>query len=368
MPNTFKMFSQLKRSLTQLLTKNPEVLITPNTFFVWEPCSYSHAEVVPGFAKYLLDLGFDVAVFVTPDRIDEGLFSRFVHSRMTVHRLAQPAIYKYFKKNGLFNAKGVIVTTARKIGGKESYQAEYSLFASRSQDQKVLLVEHDIKVPTDEKFINDEIITLQNVSYKNTKTCVVNPHYFGDVRVTEKNAGVTNFITVGALRARRRNTSLLVDAVLRLHERGIKNFKVTVIGNGSLRAIPDSVRDYFDIKGRVSFSQLYTEMENADFFLPLLDPDNPAHERYLTTGTSGNFQLILGFAKPCLIADKFVSAAGLDDKNSIIYETNSELAEAMYSAISMSQDEYRLRQQELQRLAASVYSKSLDNLQRLIRQ
>ena len=361
------MLSRVKRLTDRLLARSsPAIPVTPNTFFVWEPCSHSHAEVVPGFAKYLLDLGFDVAVLLTPDRIDEGLFSRFSHDRLTVHRLSQPMIRRYFKKNGLSNAKGVMVTTARKIGGKQSYQAEYSLFAHHGPDQPVLLVEHDIKQPTDDQFITEDIITLQTANYKNTPTHVVNPHYFGDMRVTEKNQPVTRFITVGALRARRRNTSILIDAVVKLHARGVSNFKVTVIGNGSLNDVPPGVRHLFEIKGRVNFSRLYEEMENADFFLPLLDPENPSHQRYLTTGTSGNFQLILGFAKPCLMAKKFAPAVGFDDQNSIVYESNADLAEAMINAINMTPGEYNLRQQALQKLASSLYAKSLDNLRRLV--
>ena len=52
-------------------------VIKDNTFFVWEPCSQSHSEVVPGYVKYLLDLGYHVSVLVNPDRYKEGLFSRF---------------------------------------------------------------------------------------------------------------------------------------------------------------------------------------------------------------------------------------------------------------------------------------------------
>jgi glycosyltransferase involved in cell wall biosynthesis len=356
------MLSHIKYIFDALFAKRVAPAVSPNTFFVWEPCSDSHAEVVPGYVKYLLDLGFDVSVFVTPKRLDEGLFSRFSHARMAVNRMSQPAIIKHFKKHGLSNAHGILITTARKIGAKDSYRSEYDLFANRSHHQRVLLVEHDVKSPADHRAIDQNIITLRKPNYKNVVTSVVNPHYFGNVNATDKSTEVVNFITVGALRVRRRNTSILIDAVATLRDKGIDNFKITVIGRGSLRGIPDHLRKHFDIKGRVDFLQLYAELESADFFLALLDPDNPLHERYLTTGTSGNFQLILGFAKPCLIANKFALPNGFNQQNSIAYANNIELASSMIEAINMTQQEYRSKQQFLQQLAASIYTESLSNM------
>ena len=360
------MFSQIKYALGALFTKRTTPVTTPNTFFVWEPCSHSHAEVVPGFAKYLLDLGFEVSVLVTPKRLDEGLFSRFTHERMTVNRMSQPAIVHYFKKHGLSGAKGVLITTARKIGAKSSYKTERNLFTQRAARQNVLLVEHDVKQPADHGAVDRNIITLKEIRYKDIRTTVVNPHYFGNINITPKSAGIVKFITVGALRARRRNTTILIDAVASLHSQGIDNFTVTVIGRGDLRGVPAELRRYFDIKGRVDFSQLYSELEQADFFLALLDPDNPSHERYLTTGASGNFQLIYGFAKPCLIAVKFAAAYGFNHRNSIVYTDNAGLAASMLDAINMPQSDYQAKQDAVQELAASIHAHSLDNLRRLI--
>jgi len=360
------MLSNLKYTLGALLAKKqPAPTISENSFFVWEPCSHSHAEVVPGYVKYLLDLGFDVTVFLTPKRLDEGLFSRFSHERMTVSRMSQPAIVRYFKKHGLSHAKGILITTARKIGKKDSYESEYSLFADRTRQQKLLLVEHDVKRTADSGTIDSNVITLRKAQYHDVATTAINPHYFGEIKVTEKHADIVRFVTVGALRARRRNTSILVDAVASLHSKGVQQFKITVIGRGSLRGIPPELRRYFEIKGRVDFSQLYTEMEHADFFLALLDPENPLHDRYLTTGTSGNFQLIYGFAKPCLIAEKFAAPNGFDADNSIVYTGNTGLAHSMTEAIGMSQPDYRAKQLSLQKLAAAIYAESLANMKRL---
>jgi hypothetical protein len=359
------MLSKLKNSLGALFAKQVTPAVSPNTFFVWEPCSHSHAEVVPGYAKYLLDLGFDVSVLLTPARLDEGLFSRFSHDRLTINRMSQSAIIRFFKRYRLSNARGVLITTAGKIGTKDSYHSEYALFTDRKAEQKVLLVEHDVKRPADHRAIDGNVITLRKVQYKNVTTTAINPHYFGNVAITAKSRDIVKFITVGALRVRRRNTSILIDAVASLHGKGIDNFTIVVIGRGNLRGIPAHLRKYFEIRGRVDFSQLYAEMESADFFLTLLDPENSLHDRYLTTGTSGNFQLIYGFAKPCLVDAKFAMSNGFTVQNSLVYSGNPELGASMIDAIEMTQADYDVKQRALQALAQSIYVESLANMKQL---
>ncbi len=337
-----------------------------NTFLVWEPCTHSHAEVVPGYVRYLLELGYDVAVFITPKRLDEGLFSRFSDPRLTLHRLSQRAIRRMFRRHGLGAARGILITTARKISGRADYTLEQQWFAGRQPHQRLLLVEHDIKPAFEQGALTPDIITLREPHYRNAMTTAVNPHYFGNIRINGKQDDIARFITIGAMRSRRRNTRLLIDAVQRLHDSGLTRFRIGVIGRGSLRGVPAVLRPYFEIKGRIDFGTLYAEMEHADFFLPLLDPDNPAHERYITTGTSGSFQLIYGFSTPCLVARKFAAVNHFNQSNSILYDANDDLAESMKQAIMMNPDRYRSMQLALQQQAAAIRQQSLANLQQLI--
>lgn len=360
------MFTWVKGVVRDLLAGEQAPAIGPNTFLVWEPCTYSHAEVIPGYVKYLLDLGYDVSVLATPDRFDEGLFARFRDPRITLNRLSQRAIRRHFAKQGLGDARGILVTTARKISGAANYDAELTLFADRAAAQKVLLVEHDVKRAADSGALRPEIITLRQVDYRGCATTVVNPHFFGEVRIVPKRT-VVNFITIGALRGRRRNTALLIQAAAALQARGLTNFRITVIGRGSLRNVPAALRGHFDILGRVDFARMYDAVEAADFFLPLLDPENPQHDRYITTGTSGSFQLVYGFLKPCLIAQKFAGRNGFDSGNSLIYADNAALPETMADAVNLSQAAYATLQDGLKQYADSLYSESLNNLRHLAR-
>ena len=355
-------------SILDFFSSKPQVACNENTFFVWEPCTYSHAEVVPGFAKYLLDLGYEVSVLITPDRYKEGLFAKFgdFDGRIHFNKLSQRQIRKFIKNNGLANAKGLLLTTSGKLAESADYPTERKFFGKLKSNQKLIIVEHDVKKSYDVGTLTNDIVMLRKPYYKGAKATEVNPHYFGDVAITSKNTDVVNFITVGALRGKRRNSDMLVDAIAKLVSKGIENFKITCIGKGSIKHIPAHLQNFFDAKGQADFAQLYDEMEQADFFLPLLDAENLAHERYITTGTSGSFQLVFGFATPCVIDEKFAERNYLTSANSILYNGNQSLAKAMEHAIEMTSGDYATMQENLKSTATELANCSRENLKKLI--
>jgi len=345
------MFEFLKRNTPVVCPK-----IGDNTFLLWEPCSENHAEVIPGFIKYLLDLGYTVSVLVEPKRIDEGLFSLFGdNERVYINRISRKNTKQYLLKNGLGGAKGILISTlTEKIRLKD-----IPLVAG----QKILCVSHDIKV--DAALIDKKTITLRRMCDDKVKTVVVNPHYFGNVTASPKNKTV-NFISVGALSKKRRNISLLIEAAQKLCQAGVCDFRITVIGRGMLYCLPKKLRPFFRILGRLEFQEMYKEMQQSDFFLPLLDPQISKHDRYITTGTSGSFQLIYGFLKPPVIAARFAPVNGFDHTNSIIYENNADLATAMEKAIRMTAEDYSIMQKKLELYTENLYSESLENLRQLV--
>lgn len=351
------MFDFLKRN--SVAARADDIFIDGNTFLLWEPCSQNHAEVVPGFAKYLLDLGYSVSVLVTPERIDEGLFSLFgKNERLHLNRLSQKQIRRFLLENGIGPARGILISTLTdKIDIKKIPLAP---------GQKCLCVSHDVKDDVAAgKMIDEKTITLRRVDYNGVRTVVVNPHFFGDIPTVPKHETV-NFITVGALRDKRRNAALLVDAARHLRAAGWRHFKITVIGKGKPPELPEDLRSHFHILGRVDFRVMYEEIQNADFFLPLLDENNPDHGRYITTGTSGSFQLIYGFRKPPLLAFKFAPIHGFDPRSSLVYESSEKLGVAMDWAMRMTAEGYVSMQKALGEYTRALYDESLENLRNLI--
>ena len=339
---------------------------TSDTFFVWEPCSYSHAEVTPGYARYLRELGFKVRVLLSPRLRAQGLFSRVKDDGLSVHYISRKKVLRHFLGGGLGQAAGLLVTTTGKITKGACAAQERAVFSYDPARQKILFVEHDVRKMGDENLPADGVISLRRPHYKGVETAVVNPHFFGDVALTAKNGDCTHFITIGALRAKRRNTEMLLGAVRALHDQGVRNFKILVVGKGKVANLPRELRPCFEFCGHLNFERMYARIEQADFFLPLLDADNPQHERYITTGTSGTFQLVYGFAKPCLIAEKFAAVNGFDAANAIVYKQNTDLAQAMRAAIDMPAVSYDALQQSLEKTTATLYHESLENMRKLI--
>ncbi len=207
------------------------------------------------------------------------------------------------------------------------------------------------------------LVDLHN-SYS-SRFYVVNPHYFGKVKITPKNKDITKFIVVGGISSWRKNYDLLIASVRRLAKLTDK-FKVIVVGAGQKLQIDEDVAKYFDIRGRLPYREMFAAMEEADFFLCLLDPENPDHDRYVSMGTSGSFQLIYGFAKLCLIQSKFAAAYEFNHTNSLVYENNADLVPLMQQAIEMDGAVYARLQSELKNKAKNIRERSLRNLKLLL--
>ncbi len=65
--------------------------------------------------------------------------------------------------------------------------------------------------------------------------------------------------------------------------------------------------------GHLDFDEMYNCVEHADFYMPLLDADNPDHERYIRTQVTGSMQLVYGFACVPVVDKKFADFYDLSD-------------------------------------------------------
>jgi hypothetical protein len=357
-------FRAFINKIKSLFNNKPQ--IKENTILLWEPCSKSHSEILPGFAKYFLDLGYEVSVLTNPINIKNGLFSKFQNDKLFLNNLSQRKIKKYFKNNDLSDVKGVLITTIGKLCDSIHYNDAYEAFNKNANKNKLFFVEHEIKPSVDEGTWNNKLITLRKMNYKNADSIVINPHYYGDIKAKLKNEDFTNFITIGALRAKRKDSHIIVKAVEELHNKGIENFKVTVVGKGTLKDLPKHLRKYFDIKGHLVFDKMYKEIENSDFILTAYDDKNSLHQRYNTTGTSGTFQLVYGFLKPCIIVESFAQINDFNKDNSILYSDIKDYSNAMEYAIKLSQSDYKKMQDNLKSTTDMIYQNSLNNLKELL--
>lgn len=345
---------------------NKKPVIKENTFLVWEPCGHNHAEVVPGFVKYLLDMGYHVSVLVSPSAYKENLFARFNgDENITYNKMTQNQIRRYFKHSDLKDVKGVLVTTVGKLCTAPHYDQVEKNFHKNTDKNKLFYVEHSVKGRYDHNALGENMISLREVNYKDAKTVPVNPHYFGKVNITPKN-DLTNFVTIGELNPNKKNSTVFINAAKKLVQNGITNFKITVVGKGKMEDLPKEILPYFDIKGRLPFDKMFEEIEKGDFLITAYDDNNPEHVFYCTTGTSGNFQLVYGFDKPIIIKESFAPINGFTDKNSILYKDDADFYNAMIKGIEMSKEDYKSLQDNLQAYTDNFYKTSLENFKNLI--
>lgn len=364
----------MKRSLTRIAawvadlasSLRPGLPDVTGTFVVWEPCSRNHGEVVPGFVHYLRALGYRVTVLIAPGRVREGLFSRIDDPGVRVFGLPQRRIRRWIRSGGLRGSLGVMVTTASKLPARDDGRIDYEQVFGPDQATPVYVVEHDVRLRVDRGVWDPRSITLRAVDYRGTRSVVVNPHDFGAVAVTPRSAGPLRFLVVGTLGKGKRAQHRIVDAVRELLGTGERGFEVTVIGKRGVGGLPADVAGMFRVLGRVSFDTLYEEVERADVLLTAYEAENTDHDFYRTAGTSGNFQLVWGFAKPCVVLREFAPINGLDEDNSILYDGSGGLADGMRRAIALTPAAYARMQGRLQQDAAALADLSRRNLATLL--
>ncbi len=328
--------------------------VDENTVLLIEP-NDCHHETLPGYYNYLKELGYKVEIAVLKN--GDKSFSRVAPKPITwifsekemKFILSDERIKKYHRI--IFNSK-----VTYKVNTHDEIDIEQFFPMLKNGKQKNIYVQHHI----DRRKSNSEIILANPTNNPDLKKFVVNPHYFGTVEITSKNADETNFILVGDIN-RKSNTILLAQVLDQLAEKKDK-FKVTIIGYGNIGTVSDNAKKHLHILGRVDYETMYQEIEKADFFLPLLDPDMQLHKRYLKDGTSGTFQLVYGFLKPCLIHKTFADIYGFSNKNSIVYENNEMLYYAMLDAINMSTQNYLKIQTGLKATVKKIKEESLKNL------
>jgi len=338
---TSYLFTKLK------VRHNSILLIEPNAF---------HGEILPGYIKYFQDLGFNVDVLLRHKNITDNPLVAFDNVNKfgcTIN------LFKKLLKSSVINNYEYCFLTSSALWDTKLYYGSFLDFLGFEPDTKhgILMVEHNveryIKEYREEKYLNaNRLFTLSG--FHNTP--MLNPHYFIDIPKNYKKNNKTKFIIAGHCVKGR---EILIDAIDKLLACNTTEFEIIVIG-AKLKTL-NKYSKYIKSVGFLNFSEMYKCVVNADFILPMLDYTDENHKKYVADATSGSRQLSLGFLKPVLINDVFAKAYGYNDLNSFVYSDNN-LFESMKKAIEMNEKQYSDMQQELKKLAAEIYSVSLNNL------
>lgn len=325
-----------------------------------------HGEVLVGMAKMFMDLGFNVDVIFSKKEKQLNLFEKLTDKRLRCFTGTPESIRYILFSYKVQKYKYVYINTDI-VGCNNKASLEYFNDILLPQN-RIIQFCHRLESINPELYKGVNLLNLANLPCtKGLSYSTVSPHMYYEVKEKQKNEFV-KFVVVGNIQAKRKNFDLLIRAMEQLVKKKVNNFKVTVIArDGNFDFLPLEVLPHLDFKGCLSYPDMWKKIEESDFVLPLLDPDNKDHERYITCGASGSFQLVYGFRKPCLLASKFANLYSINSDNSIVYETNEEFVNAMYRAIQMNNDEYQAMTKSLAQTADELYSKSLNNIANIVK-
>ena len=321
-----------------------------------------HREIMPGYAKYFQELGYNVDILTTMRKDTEDCFCK-TNADVNKYYTTPATIINFLTKTKEYKKYNYIFFNSYSI-----YRKDFS----NIDLYKILKIEKD-NIPRNWIFVAhttegvDTEFLLHNKSTALASTIlqlpIINPHYFGNVDITEKNTQKTIFLAAGD---NKKGFESIVLAVEKLLESNITNFEIYITGRFKHKELKNKYKKHIKFLGYVNFKTLYSIVEKSDFIITNLNPENTDHDWYIKYGTSGAFQLCYGFLKPMIIPEKFAQKACVNTKNSIIYTNNDNLHDALKSAIKMDYEKYKNMQEELRIVEKELYNLSLDNLKKLL--
>ncbi len=320
-----------------------------------------HHECIPGYAKYFTNLGYNVDVLIKSG-CEDSL------------ELFEPK-----DKLRIFTFEDIdqVVLLSSDISKKFS-KYDHTLLGSTDPGKKDILeklgffknprsffVAHDTEF-IDEMGIGDyynqnRIFVLGDFK----KGLYINPHYFGEISEHTKNKKTRFFITSTA----GRNYDKLIESAQNLKNSGL-DFEILVVGRSdtlSKEKIPENLLNHFIFKRGIPYNEMYEEVQNCDYIMMLLEPENDYDNVFRTQRVTGTSQLSYGFVKPTVIHEDFADFYKFNSKNAFVYGKNKSLTQIMSEAIKMNLYEYSKKSDEVISLANEIYEISLNNVKKALK-
>jgi len=330
--------------------------IRTNSTFIFEYNKYHH-ECIPGFVRYFEDLNFNVDILILRghedsmelypynDRIHLYLYDSINQIKRKIKRIRKKVTkYNHILINSLNDDKKV-KKLLKAIG---AYYSSHSYF-----------VAHDTnfvrKQGMQHYFDKGRIFTLGYFQ----GGVQVNPHYFGDIKLHNKNKLPRFFMTSTI----DREYKTFVNASEVVKSEGLE-FEVLITGRYNVfseKILPNQLKSHYHFNHFIPYIEMYKKIEKSDFIIITLDPNNKDAEIFRTLRCSGSVQLGYGFHKPMLIHEEYAALYNLTNTNSFLFN-NENFIHIFKKAIKLTDKEYHEKQINLIKTANSVYNLSLKNL------
>ena len=349
-----KVFNSFKINKFEDLFQNK---IKNKTILIFEANNY-HFECLPGYAKYFVDLGYNIDILIYKFGINSFcLFNEINKIRFFVFENLGP--FWTHSKNFSTIIKNynfvIIQTTNNKNKPLFHHLNLLNMNNTIFVFQNIYYVDSNYK----KFFKTNRAWTLGNMS----EGLQVNPHYFGNIKIKEKNKKTIFFLTSTT----KRNYTALIQSALKLKNDNL-NFEIIVVGWWKFftsKNIPNNLINNFSFKYYIPFDKFYKEVYKSDFIIIPFDPNKENDKSYRTMRVSGSIQLAYGFLKPVIIDKNFSDFYCLNNKNSLIYE-NYDLYSVMKKAIELNNKEYLQLRNNLNETVTKIYNISINNIKKII--
>jgi hypothetical protein len=334
-----------------------------------------HGETLPGFAHYFQELGYEVTVLTRHASWADSPFVRMPvkprHYCLTIwglrhylkSRKARDFSIIFYNSLFLYLKEYRYIGTVRDFLGGHMVSGRDNWFGIEHhfypQDREALQAtgEHSPQ----QEALRKHAFLLTSVNFGAYAVPMLNPCYFGIVQAKcAFSAGPRRvFIAIGNVSRKTRNFPELFRLI---RENGLEDaLELRIIGKVVDRDLLKTLPRNANVLGRMTFEQMYQQLEEADFFLPLLSPDTQAN--YLDGCTSGSRQLVLGFSIPPIIHRAFAQCYGFTKESCLPYEDLHGLLEAIGAALKMNDGEYAAKCRALAEIQKIVMLRSRMNLQ-----
>ena len=340
------------------LSKLSKWNIKDKTILLFEPNHY-HYECSPGYAKYFVDLGYNVDVLMKKQGKDSFYFFEnkdkirlFIYDNLKQIRNYAKVLRSHFRSYSYI----VIQTLSSKTFGTISK-------LGLNRNGKVIYIFHFTyyyKILHFSSIKNkNRVWTLGNFSVG----LQVVPFYIGNLKLKNKNKR-TRFFTVSTVS---RQYNYLISAFEKLKDNNF-DFDVIVVGKVkrfSTKNISEKLKDNFIFNYKVNYETLYKLVYSSDYIIITLDPDDKKNRIFKNKKVTGSAQLSLGFIKPALINKYFQDKYDMNEENSFPFDKKN-IYNTLKKAVLFNNENYKKMQLNLINLANKAKEKSMINIKKTL--
>lgn len=351
---------------------------------IFEPNPY-HSEVIPGIAKYFEDLFYTVDIYIRKEVVPFDVFTRYKPSGNIVPYEPKD-IHSVFSDVNMQKYDFIFFSSMEHNENRRISRFLDELDSPPATRYGVLGMYHTNYLadnPDDRELLRQGRLFCMASFQKTARLplSVLVPMYFGEAglarakgnsrkriliigssydiftlnkaywKLSKAERGMLEIIQVGTVLRRRKGIGGLA--------RECAKKALSILDK---RFLPAPL----SYKGKISFPEMFDEIEKSDYLLLAMDPSKNENQRhFMESSVSGSRQLALGFGKPMIIHSDIARVYFID--NAYVPFESGKLHVALRKALAITSQGYNKIQDDLRKNTNSLYNESYSNIKAVIK-